>query len=350
MNIRDYKETDKQAWEDFVGSSPGAKICHHLCYKDFIEEVFGYHPVYWIFEKDGEIAGVFPSFEYRNIFGRKYWISQPFIEYGGVLSKGLLEEDWMLFKERVEAKLQTDALPALKMNGFDGEPSIFQRQKLYEYGYLNLRDPRKIWADSLDRQARKAVNKAVRSGLSCHEETTEAAIKEKFYPIYLKSMKRLGSPPFSLKYFLAKRAAFGEKMKLFLIKNNKKEVLAALLGYAFNKNIFIEFSVSLEEGLAERPNDLAHWKFIEWAASKDYEYFDFGSIRYETQKRYKKKWGIELRVYVNSYIFNPQQASKQYYLESSEEGIQLLSKLWHWLMPEILARHLGPFLHKQLVR
>lgn len=350
MKIRDYCEGDRETWEHFVSSRSEAKICHHLCYKDFVEEVFGYHPVYWIFEREGEIVGVFPSFEYKNILGRKYWISQPFIEYGGVLSVGLLGEDWLFFKKKVEAKLKVDNLPALKLNGFEGENGIFYRQKLHECGYLSLQSPQEIWKDSLDRQARKAVNKAMRSELVCFEETTSEAIKEKFYPLYLASMKRLGSPPFSLKYFLVKQATFGEKMKLFLVKNKTGEVLAALMGYAFDRSVFIEFSVCQRQGLPERPNDLVHWKFIEWASLGGYEYFDFGSIRYESQKRFKKKWGVKIRDYVNSYIFHPQKPRKHHYLESSEGNIQFLSKLWSLLVPEHGARYLGPILHKQLVK
>lgn len=350
MTIRNYKETDKVAWENFVSSNPEAKICHHICYREFIEEVFGYRPVYWIFEKQGRIVGIFPSFEYKNVLGRKYWISQPFIEYGGVLSEGLLKEDWLIFKEKVENKLKQDNIPALKINGFDGQHSIFHQQELYERGYLNLKSPQRMWSNSLDRQARKAVNKAIRSGLECFEEIGETAIKEKFYPLYLKSMKRLGSPPFSLKYFLSKYDAFREKMKLFLVKNKKGEILAALIGYAFDKNVFIEFSVCQKKGLPERPNDLAHWRFIEWASTKGFKYFDFGSIRYNSQKRFKKKWGVEIKDYVNSYIFNPEKNHKYYYIESNKDSIQFMSRLWSLFIPKFLAKYLGPILHKQLCK
>lgn len=350
MDILEFNKSHRESWDDFVGSRSEAKICHFLCYKQFIEEAFGYKPVYWLFRKKDKVVGIFPSFEYRNLLGMKFWISQPFIEYGGVLSEVLSDEDWMQFRKRVEHKLKRDRLPALRMNGFEGKDDIFYREKIGERGYLNLQMPELIWKDDLDSQARKAVKKAINSGLKCYEETNEQSIKWKFYPLYLESMKRLGSPPFSIRYFLIKFAAFGNRMKLFFVEDRANEIVAGLMGYVFGQNVFIEFSVCKKSGLPERPNDLVHWKFIEWASKNGYKYFDFGSIRYDSQKRFKQKWGVEIKDYINSYVLHTERSRKHYYLESNDDSIQILSKMWGIFMPKLLAKWLGPILHKQLVK
>lgn len=350
ITIRELRYTDRNDWESFVRADTEARICHSIGYKDFIEDVFGYTPVYWVLEKDKVLTGVFPSFEFSNAVGQRFWISQPFIEYGGPLVRNLSHADWSALISRIEYKLVTDRIASMKMNGFCPDTALLYRKKFCQSGYLELNHPRDVWHRRLSPQAKKAVRKALNNNLICTLSRGEDSVRREFYPLYLDSMKRLGSPPFSLKYFTAKMSYFKDAAKLFVVRTSCGRCIAALMGFAFGSRMFIEFSVNCGEMLDVRPNDLAHWKCIEWACDNGYRYFDFGTIRYSGQKQFKEKWGIKIADNYNAYVFHPHRKKRHFYAESNNTDLRLMSRLWSLCMPAFIARRVGQTLHRQLFK
>lgn len=162
-------------------------------------------------------------------------------------------------------------------------------------------------------------------------------------------MKRLGTPPHSLNYFLNKQKNFKDNLKLFIvIKNNTP--IAALLGFTCGKNIHITKNPSNQEFWQYRPNDLAHWEFIKWGCQNGYSTFDFGPVRYESQKRYKQKWGAKI---LDNYIFYllPDNArAKAPDLKTHSNEFKLLSLIWKYLILLPLTRYLGPIIRKRIGR
>ena len=54
-----------------------------------------------------------------------------------------------------------------------------------------------------------------------------------------------------------------------------------------------------ERFFSYRAADLLHFELIDWAIGRGCRLFDFGPVRYAGQRRYKKKWGVELREYAH---------------------------------------------------
>ncbi|MBU4511808.1 GNAT family N-acetyltransferase [Patescibacteria group bacterium] len=172
-------------------------------------------------------------------------------------------------------------------------------------------------------------------------------------------MKRFGTPPHSLDYFLNKLKCFSNDLKLYLVTKDGL-VVAALMGFTCGKNIHITKNPSLKKFWNCRPNDLAHWEFIKWGCEHGYTSFDFGPVRYENQKRYKEKWGAKIQ---NNYIFylypensrlrqgygGQAKPSKQN-LTTHNLGFKFISFIWKYFIPISLAQHLGPIIRKRLAR
>jgi CelD/BcsL family acetyltransferase involved in cellulose biosynthesis len=213
------------------------------------------------------------------------------------------------------------------------------------------RPPEELWRRVITHQVRKAVQKAERADLKVIERADERVLVSDFFPLYLASMKRLGVPPHNLQYYLQCRAAFGDRLKIFWAVLEGRPI-AGLLGFECGARVSIINIVSDDRFWEVRPNDLIHWEYLKWAHAAGYKYFDFGSIRYEGQLQYKKKWGCSIvdHGYYHLMAGDQRQAEQTEGFNSSSEAMQRLSKIWAGYVPEFVCRRFGPTLRKHLVR
>src|SRR5215472_9964548 len=181
-----------------------------------------------------------------------------------------------------------------------------------------------IWKRKISYEARKAVNKARNSGLVVKEECNEATLRGPFFSLYR------------------------DKMKIFWAMKDSVKV-AGLLGFACGRRISIINIVSDPAYWNLRPNDLIHWEFIRFAAENGYSFFDFGSVRYDGQEHFKRKWGCTFIPHSHYYLMSkPQDALRT--LDSSSSMMSQFSKMWTRWMPAALANKIGPVIRKQLGR
>ncbi|HVA15315.1 MAG TPA: GNAT family N-acetyltransferase [Stellaceae bacterium] len=196
---------------------------------------------------------------------------------------------------------------------------------------------------------RKSVNKAIAHGVDAFEECSETIIRERFYPLYLRSMKRLGVPPHSLAYFLGCFEFLGDRLKIFWARRDN-EILAGLLGFVCGSRVSITSIVSDADGWKFSPNDAIHWAFIKWAAESGFRFFDFGSVRYEGQRTYKKKWGTIFEDHAHYFLSRDPAKVTRSTFSSSSPRMSHLAKLWSNHMPNKIAQLAGPIIRKHLVR
>jgi CelD/BcsL family acetyltransferase involved in cellulose biosynthesis len=339
-------------WDAYVESHPEGRFCQLFGYR-CVERVYGYKPWYLTFRSAGKIVGVLPCFEARSLlFGRRL-LSQPFSEYGGfLLNQDLPADERRAIVDSVRTFLQAKGLRVLETHGNygmevpDQQLQVGNRQQL---AYLDL-EPSvdHLWDKVISRHVRKAVRKAEREGLRSFERTDEHMLTTQFYPLYLRSMKRLGSPPHSAEFFLECYRALQSKLRIFWTSYEDKPI-AGLLGFSCGQRVSIVNTVSDERYWHLRPNDLIHWEYIKWARQNGYRYFDFGSVRYAGQSQYKEKWGCSLKD--SGYYFLATEPGAAYEsFDSSSDTMTLAGKLWANYVPGFFARAVGPVLRKHLLR
>ena len=348
---------DAQVWDAYVENHPESRFCQLYAYR-CLEDVYGYKPRYAAFRKGGRLVGVLPAFEVKSLlFGRRL-VSQPFSEYGGLLlDRDLSGEDFREIIGYLTQIAESRGARALEMHGrqgigpCDSEPYLIKRNA-QSYAYLPLEKPlEEIWAKIITHQVRKAVQKAQRSNVEVVERSDPETIVRDFYPLYVSSMTRLGVPPHSIRYYARAKAAYGDRLRIFWAMHDGVPI-AGLLGFACGKRINIINIVSDERHWEVRPNDLVHWEYIKWAHANGYQYFDFGSIRYEGQLHYKKKWGCVIDDH--GYYFlrknGDTQEKQAATFDSSSPAMKRLSELWSKYVPRQVSCFIGPFLRKHLVR
>jgi len=346
--------SDAQRWDSYVEKHSQSRFCHLFAYR-CIQRAYGYIPRYFAFLRGGEIVGVLPAFETASLLFGKRLVSQPYTEYGGMLLNcDVTSAEFAEIAEGLGEFLHANRLLAIEMHGRQGILSdslgaSFREENAHEYAYLSLDRPiEEIWKKVVTYQVRKALQRAERSGIRVEQKTDPGTIRNTFFPLYLHSMKRLGVPPHTIKYYLECYAAFAGRMQIFwAIRDNTP--ITGLLGFSCGRRVNVINIVSDERYWEERPNDLVHWEYIKWAHNQGFEYFDFGSVRYEGQRRYKQKWGCQIEPHAY-YFLSGSERKEVSTFNSSSSGMKKSSDLWARYVPGSVAKAVGPFLRKQLVR
>jgi predicted N-acyltransferase len=347
-----YEDNLKSSWDAFVQGHPQGRFIHLTGFKKTVEAVYKLRPNYWVYGQAGEVKAVFPSFFHKSILYGKRLVSQPFSEYGGILLFPGLEARRKLeilaeFPAVIEKSRQKESFDYVEMRCFpelEGlDSGLFQKESLYSYGTLRLDKNLDVW-NHVDYSVRKNIKKARSSNLKLQAGAGAEEIKHVFYPLHVQSLKRLGSPPHPLAYFLALQNNFKDRMMIFIARHEETPI-SALLGWAVGSSVQITDIVSDERYFPLRGNDFLHFELIQWAVSHGYKCFDFGPVRYPGQMRYKKKWGLEFHEY--SYFYIPFGKMKKPLSDRSLFG-RTASTVWKHLVPRGVAARAGKFLRREL--
>ncbi|MEW6457431.1 MAG: GNAT family N-acetyltransferase [Acidobacteriota bacterium] len=347
-----YKDDFESEWDEFVKINPNGRFVYLIGFKKAIEEIYNLKSNYWLCYEDGKIKAVFPSFFHRSVLYGKRIVSQPFSEYGGILFSTDIDIEKKIkilkeFNSVIENTFKEKYLDYLEIRCFSDlkglNNNLFEKVPLYYYGILKL-DRNLNLSKLVDYSVRKNIKKAIRNNLKVVAGNSEVEIKNIFYPLHLKSLKRLGSPPQPLEYFLSLQKNLKDYIKIFFAKY-KENYISALLGWTVGDSAHITDISSDEKYFDLRGNDLIHYEFIKWAAENGYKYFDFGPVRYPGQRQYKVKWGISLLEYSNYYL-SVKKIKKP--LSDKSYFVKIGSGLWKLIVPVKLSAKIGKYFRKEL--
>lgn len=346
---------DAAAWDSFVTRHEEGRFCHLFGYAAVLG-CYAYIPRNICFLKHREIVGVLPAVQVNSAFFRPRLVSQPFSEYGGLLLDSGLGEDEVaeVFRALRTFGQRLGHVDAIEMHGNHGVPEHCRENWArpsveYQVAVLPLnRSIDEIWRKVLEYSARKQINQAVKQGLTVDFTCNEQVIRDHFFPLYLRSMKRLGVPPHSVEYFLRCKQIFGERMIIVWAKKGAKPI-AGLLGFSCGGRVSIVSIASDESEWSLRPNDFVHWELIKWAVEHNHGNFDFGSVRYQGQAVFKKKWGCNVIPH-KLYVLPIRADAQPRAINSSSRSMTAMANLWSRYMPHSPARVIGPIIRKHLAR
>jgi lipid II:glycine glycyltransferase (peptidoglycan interpeptide bridge formation enzyme) len=349
---------DPAAWDAFVRVHPQSRYCQLFGYGRVVS-CYGYRPHYLAFRRNGELVGVLPAAEVSSMLYRRRLVSQPFSEYGGILlHPELSSEDVQAALQALQRYLgQSGGFPSLEIHGNHGlgdMPRTLTRTQdpVGHIAFMQLTpDADALWRNVLKPAVRNKVRQAHNNGVTVSFKNDETTLRQDFFPLYLKSMKRLGVPPHKFAYYARSLAEFGNDMHLAIARAPNGAPIAGLLGFACGNRVrSIINTVSDADYWHLRANDLLHWDMIRWTAESGHQIFDFGSVRYEGQSTYKRKWGTELADHHNYLLSAETNAAGKAVINSSSRGMQRMSQLWSALVPDAVKPHLGPIIRGQLAR
>lgn len=328
----------RAAWNRFVEQCPSATFFHLAEWQEVIERAFG-HKTFYLYALEGEqITGVLPLVQVRSrLFGHSL-SSTPFCVYGGIVAT--TDAAQLALERRATELAQELKVDYLEMrNG--------QRQQDWPEKSLYVTFRKSISADhdenmkAIPRKQRAMVRKGIKAGLVSEIDNNI----DRFFPAYAESVRNLGTPVFSRRYFETLQDVFGDRCEILTVLHGQ-EVVCAVMNFYFREEVLPYYGGGGMLAREFKGNDFMYWEVMRRAADRGFRIFDYGRSKEGTGSyHFKKNWGFE-----------PVPLHYQYYLVKARDlpnvnptnpKYRLFIDVWKRL-PLSFANRLGPMLSRSL--
>jgi len=285
--IRELGSKHETAWDDFVLSMPQGTFFHRVGWRHVIEQSFGHSQSYIFAEQDGAVAGVLPLIYMRSrLFGNRF-ISAPFCVYGGPLASDVataqaLTEYSLGLMRRTAAKFIEFRTREPGLEGSETRSDLYAtfRRPITSDAEKNLK--------AIPRKQRAVVRKAIQNQLtSAIDQDTD-----RFHRIYAASVRDLGTPVFSRRYFRMLMDRFQNCTEILTVLDNG-EPISAVLSFFFRDEVLPYYGGGTPRARQLGANDLMYWELMTRGAYRGARLFDFGRSKFGTGSfAFKKNWGF----------------------------------------------------------
>lgn len=290
-SIAPLSSANAAAWDRFVTQNPAGTFCHRAGWADVIARAFGHETHYACAERDGAIVGVLPLARVRTRLFGDTLISAPFCVYGGPLSADQdAEAALVAHAEALLARTGARALEFRHLHPVDAPDADgwVERPDLY----VTFRKP--IGADhdgnmkAIPRKQRAMVRKAIQNGLTSVVHRDSDAL----HRIYAESVRNLGTPVFSRRYFRILMDVFGNDADVVTILDQDTPI-AAVMNFYFREEVLPYYGGGTAAARARAGNDFMYWEVMRRAADRGCRIFDFGRSKLDTGAfAFKHNWGF----------------------------------------------------------
>ena len=291
------------AWDAFVAAQPAGTFFHLSGWRHAIGQAFGHAAHYVMAERDGAVTGVLPLVHVRSrLFGQAL-VSNPFCVYGGPLAAD--EETADALTAHAAALMARTGVPVLEFR-FAAPPEPLrdgweERSSLY----VTFRKPIVADADAnlkaIPRKQRAVIRKAMANGLTA---VLDDGV-DRLHRIYAESVRNLGTPVFSRRYFEVLRAVFGAKADVLTVLDEGRP-LASVLNFHFRDEVLPYYGGGTAAARQRAANDFMYWEVMRRAGERGARVFDFGRSKAGTGAfAFKKNLGFEPAPLHYRYLVRP---------------------------------------------
>lgn len=334
LTIHRFSETWRVGWQAFVQESPGATLAHTPEWLSVLSRTLGHQDRSLVAERDGEVCGVLPMMLLKHWFFRRFHVSLPWLDYGGVLADGVETAQALL--DAATAQARQDGARFIELRSGDPMFSDLPVREEKVTFLLQLGAVEAVWR-RLDPQVRNKVRKAQRAGLTCHFGREE--LLPEFYRVFARNMRDLGTPVWGVTLFENILASFPKTSEIALIRLGDEAVGGGLVLF-FKDTVYIPSASSFRRYFHLAPNNLLYWEVIKRSCDNGYRYFDFGRSTVGSGPfDFKKQWGTTVKPLHWQYVLLNGNTIPQ--LNPSNPRLKFLIEVWKRL-PVGLASWLGP--------
>ena len=262
----------RDAWEGYLLRCREATVFHRLAWCDAVESAYGHRPLHRLAMRDGEVVGVLPMMLVRSRLVGRVIVSVPYATYGGILAEDADAADALL----AEAKqLCTEHdVNYLELRQKDATHFDLPTNDRYDTFRCELpADPAEI-LPAIPKKGRAACRK----GLARCEVVFGREHLDAIYDLYAYTMRRLGSPNYSKRLFLALAERFGEDCVCELVLLHGKPV-AGVMSFVFRDELTAYFSGSLPAATAVCASNAMYLTLQQTCVERGLGVFDFNRTR-----------------------------------------------------------------------
>ncbi|MFT6051240.1 MAG: FemAB-related protein (PEP-CTERM system-associated) [Halioglobus sp.] len=340
VSVREMTAADSDLWDEFVTGCDDATFFHRAGWKTVLEEAFGHRTFFLMAELEGKVVGVLPLAQIKSLLFGNSLSSLPFCVYAGIAA--ISDAGNSALREaacRLAEQLGVDALEfrdsEATLAGWSGKDLYFTfRKGIVTDNDANLK--------AIPNRQRAMIRKGIKSGLISEEDSQTARL----YRVYSESVRNLGTPVFTRKYFDILQAEFGDDCRILMIRDGDEDV-AGVMSFYFRGEVLPYYGGSIRRARSiPGCNHFMYWELMRRSADEGISSFDFGRSKAGTGPySFKKNWG-----------FSPEPIPYEYYLvkgdsvpdvNPSNPKYKLLIETWSRL-PLFVANIIGPPLARNL--
>ncbi len=279
---------EEPAWDAFVRQQPSSTFFHLSGWRRVIERAFRHRTFYLIARRRRDICGVLPLTQVRSMLFGNFLISNAFCMHGGPVAtdEGTIN---ILRDEAIRIAHELKAGHIEFRSAGNAEAPWEVRSGLY----ATFR--RAIAADvdsnlkAIPRKQRAVVRKGINSGL---RPEIDPGV-ERLHSIYSESVRKLGTPVFSIRYFRLLKEEFGKHCEILTVLDGAKPV-ASVMSFYFRDEVLPYYGGGTQEARQLGANDFMYWEVMRRACERGLRQFDFGRSKVGTGSYdFKRNWGFE---------------------------------------------------------
>jgi FemAB-related protein (PEP-CTERM system-associated) len=329
------------AWDRFVADHPHGTFFHQAAWADVLARAFGHRPHFLLTRRGGAVTGVLPLMHLRTrLFGNTL-VSTPFCVYGGPLAAD--DESFAVLLDAAATLLQRVGASALELRflhasdqaNLDPETWL-KRDSLYATFRRTIAADDEQNLKAIPRKQRAMVRKGIEGGLSSHIDQDVDLL----HRIYAESVRNLGTPVFSRRYFRLLREVFRNRMDVLTVWHPDGRAVASVLNFYWRDEVLPYYGGGTAAARACHANDFMYWEVMRSAARHGCRLFDFGRSKQGTGAfAFKKNWGFAPQPLVHRCKLRP--GAKIPDLNPLNPKYRLFIAAWQRL-PLPVANLLGP--------
>lgn len=340
LSVHRLEPADVERWEAFVAACPEATFFHRAGWREVLEQAFG-HPTYYLYaEADGVIEGILPLGHVKSLLFGNALISIPFCVYGGIAA----------VTDNARQALATAASELAETLQVDYLELRHRRRQLPDWPvkdslYVTFRktiapDP-DANMKAIPRKQRAMVRKGIEAGLSGGIDANTT----RFFAAYSESVRNLGTPVLSRRYFRLLHEVFGTDCEVLTI-TRQHELVASVLSFYFRDEVLPYYGGGTAAARDLKGNDFMYWDLLRRVCTRGVRVFDYGRSKVGTGSySFKKNWGFEPEPLY--YEYHLVKAKTLPDLNPLNPKYRLFIAAWKRL-PLLLSRLLGPWLARSL--
>lgn len=332
-------EEHVEKWEEYVNTHPESTFFHRIGWINVIRNAFGHTPHYLICEESGKTVGVLPLFEVKSwLFGHSL-VSIPFGVYGGPLYDS--DEAMLSLTNKAAEIARLLCVDYLELRNLKRTREDWPEKSLHATFIRPLADNDEANLAAVKYKQRAVVRKCLSNSL----DISFPENLDEFYFAYSTSVRNLGTPVFSKRFFLELKREFGSECEIVSVKQ-QGELHCALMSFYFKDTVLPYYGGGMPESRTSKAMDLMYFDQMCRAGRKGYKFYDFGRSKNDTGPyNYKRHWGFEpAPLHYEYYLVNAKSLPD---LNPLNPKYQLMIKTWQRL-PLWLSQFIGPFVSKYL--
>jgi lipid II:glycine glycyltransferase (peptidoglycan interpeptide bridge formation enzyme) len=148
----------------------------------------------------------------------------------------------------------------------------------------------KLWT-SIHHNKRRNIKRALEQGVEVTQSHNNEDLKT-FYSLLEVTVKREGFTPYPHTLFEAIWNKYDPELSSVFLAKWKGKSISGVFVVVQGKTAYALNAGSLVEGFQVRPNDIMHWKAMEWACARGYSKYNLGGVSEPPPTEGSSKWGI----------------------------------------------------------